>query len=112
MEDRQEEWYATFHKLKRFMTTNAADLNALIAAEKVKLDTLINDIDLQDAIANSDDTGFTQLKENVLVQLTLHAKLVSRALTSYFQEKNDPGNLEKVNMTNTELEYRDDAKLN
>ena len=114
MDNTQEEYYGTYLKLKQFATTNATALavNPNIAAEKVKLDTLLNAIELQDTIANSDDTGFTTMKQNAAAALRANLKEVSRGLTSYFEGKGHAGNLEKVKMTVTEIEYRDDAKLN
>lgn len=114
MEDSQEEYFGRFLKLNGFLGTNAADLaaNPLIAAEKVKLATLINNIALQDALANSDDTGFTQMKTNAATALRTACKDVSGGLSSYFEIIGHAGNLEKAKMTNSAIDYPDDAKLN
>lgn len=92
----------------------AADLaaNPAIAAEKVKVAALINSIGLQDAIGNSDDTGFTQMKTNAATALRTACKDVSGGLTSYFETTGHAGNLDKAKMTNSQIDYPDDAKLN
>ncbi len=114
MEDSQEEYFGRFLKLNSFLGTYAADFaaNPLIAAEKVKIATLINNIGLQDAIANSDDTGFTLMKTNAANILRTSCKDVSGGLTSYFEITGHAGNREKAKMTDSAIDYPDDAKLN
>lgn len=114
MDNAQEEYFGRFLKLNSFLGTNAADLaaNPAIAAEKVKIATLINNIGLEDAIANSDDTGFTQMKTNAATGLRAAAKDMSGGLTSYFETAGHVGNMEKAKMTNSQIDYPDDAKLN
>lgn len=114
MNDSQEEYFGRFLKLNSFLGLYATDLaaNPAIAAEKVKIATLINNLGLQDAISNSDDTGFTAMKTNAANTLRTACKDVSGGLSSYFETKGHAGNLEKAKMTNSEIDYPDDAKLN
>lgn len=114
MNDQQEEYFGRFLKLNSFLGLYATDLaaNPAIAAEKVKIATLINSIGLQDAISNSDDTGFTLMKANAATALRTACKDISGGLSSYFETVGHAGNLDKAKMTNSEIDYPDDAKLN
>ncbi len=114
MNDSQEEHFGRFLKLNSFLGLYAADLaaNPAIAAEKVKIATLINNIGLQDAIGNSDDTGFTTMKTNAANTLRAACKDISGGLSSYFEIIGHVGNLEKAKMTDSQIDYPDDAKLN
>ncbi len=114
MNDQQEEHFGRFLKLNSFLGLYAGDLaaNPAIAAEKIKIATLINNIGLQDAIGNSDDTGFTTMKTSAANALRAACKEVSGGLSSYFEIKEHAGNLDKAKMTNSQIDYPDDAKLN